>query len=55
MEEQLEEGPPKQVTEQDLMLEIAKTILEIWNIETTSPDESLDVMQNKQGKASKWD
>ncbi|TGO39340.1 hypothetical protein BHYA_0056g00520 [Botrytis hyacinthi] len=55
VEGQLEERPPKQVTEQDLMLGVMKTILEIKNIETTSPDESLDVMQKEQGKASKWE
>ncbi|KAF7885849.1 uncharacterized protein EAF02_004358 [Botrytis sinoallii] len=54
-EREVEEGPPKQVTEQDLMLEVMKTILEIKNIETTSPDESPDAMQNEQGKASKWE
>ncbi|TGO69266.1 hypothetical protein BOTNAR_0013g00380 [Botryotinia narcissicola] len=55
VEEQLKEGPPKQVTERDVMLEVMRTILGILNIETTSPDESLDVLQNEQGKVSKWE
>ncbi|KAF5868202.1 uncharacterized protein Bfra_007398 [Botrytis fragariae] len=54
-EEQLGEGPPKQVTEQDLMLGVIKTILEIMNIKASSSDESPDAMQNEKGKASKWE